>query len=315
MFNLQNFNPIGLEYRRFKMRIVNFNIFLFICIFCMTTSIKAEPVPSDVKKCIAFIFRSDDNQNYAIGTGFFVGYKHTDKSDISIFLVTARHVLFDEKGNKHSHLFLRMNERGTGIAKDFNIIDSDAWFFHENESAVDIAVQPISPGNADFKYISSKHFITKEIIENNQIEVGDEVFYPGLLTYHMGREKISPIVRFGKLALITDEETIDGQFYHFIDSGNIPGHSGAPVFLWASPTRLASQGAVGPRIFGLYGIVVGVIEYNKKLEVTIPRKTYHQNIPLDSRSGGITAIVPVKFLFEILNSSQIKNKIGLSHSN
>lgn len=297
-----------------NIRILQICAFLFILGF--TVILKAEPIPTNVNKCIAFILKSETNENQPIGTGFFVSYKYPERNDVHYtFLVTAKHVLFDDEGNRHSRLLLRMNDKATGIAKDFDIINPNAWFFHKNVAAVDIAVQPLFPKDADILYVSSKHFVTNDLLEKNKIDIGDDVFYSGLLSYHIGKEKISPIVRFGKLALITDEKTIDGKFYNFIDSGNIPGHSGAPVFLWATPSRSADQFVLVSRIFGLYGIVVGVLEYNKKLEAKIPRKTYHQKIPIDQRSGGITAIVPIKFLSEILESSQIKNAIGLSNTN
>jgi hypothetical protein len=298
------------------MKIRIFHISTVLLFLGFTVLLKAEPIPINVNKCVAFILKSEATEKQPIGTGFFVGYKYPERNDVSyIFFVTAKHVLFDDEGNRHSHLLLRMNDKATGSAKDFNVIKPNAWFFHRNAEAVDIAVQPLKPKDADFLYVSSKLFITNDLIEKNKIGIGDDVFYSGLLSYHIGKKKISPIVRFGKLALITDEKTIDGQFYNYIDSGNIPGHSGAPVFLWATPSRSASQIVAGSRIFGLYGIVVGVVEYNKKLEATIPRKTYHQRIPIDARSGGITAMVPIKFLSEILESSQIKTAIGLSNTN
>ena len=288
-----------------------------LLIFLLSTvMLHAEPIPISVNKSVAFIVKPEGNENIPIGTGFFVGYKYPEKNDVHyIFFVTAKHVLYDKQGNQHSHLLLRMNDKATGLAKDFDIINPNAWFFHENTTAIDVAVQPLKPRDADFLYVSSEYFVTKDLLVRSKISIGDEVFYSGLLSYHMGRERITPIVRFGKLSLLTDEKTLDGNFYHFIDSGNIPGHSGSPVFLWATPTREAGTVVAGSRVFGLYGVVSGVIEYDKELKATVPRQTYHQAIARDVRSGGITAIVPVKYLTEILESSQIKTAIGLRRTN
>jgi hypothetical protein len=52
-----------------------------------------------------------------------------------------------------------------------------------------------------------------------------------------------------------------------------------------------------------------------KLKVTVPRQTIQHLIPLAARSGGITAIVPIKYLSEILESLQIKTAIGLRAPN
>lgn len=277
----------------------------------------SEPIPDQVRKCVAYIVKpgKEANKNTPVGTGFFVGYRYAEIPDkIYSFLVTARHVLFDDKGKLHRHLLLRLNDKNTGRARDFDILRMNAWFQHEKDGqAVDIAVQPLLPREADFLYISSSDFVTEELLSKQKIGIGDELFYTGLLSYHSGREKIAPIVRFGRLALTTSEKTVDNKYYHFIDSGNIPGHSGSPVFLWATATRVPGQIVVGSRIFGLYGIVSGVLEYEKTLKATVPRETERRVILLDARSGGITAVVPVRYLREILTGSRIKKAIGIIH--
>jgi len=293
---------------------------IFIYLFAIVLSVVAfaEPIPQNVRRCIVYLVKPEPDHNKPIGTGFFVGHKYSNKSDNTyIFLVTAKHVLLDNKGKRHSRLLVRMNEKSTTQAKDFDILNSNRWFFHKDVNSVDIAVQPLLPKDGDFLLVSSKDFVTNDLVNTKQIGIGDEVFYSGLLSYHVGREKIAPIVRFGRLALVTDEKTIDGKYYHFIDAGNIPGHSGSPVFLWATPTRSSRGFVVGSRIFGLYGIVSGALEYNKQLKVTMPKPTTKKPtqmpVPIDARSGGITAVVPVQYLVEILESPPLLNVLGIKN--
>jgi len=276
----------------------------------------SEPIPNEVRKCVAFIVKPGAERNKPIATGFFIGYKYDENPNkIYIFLVTARHALIDDKGMPHTDLLLRMNDKKTGGAKDFNLINPKAWFLHEKiEKSVDIAVQPLFPKEADFLVIPPKYFVTEELLKNNNIGIGDDVFFTGLLSYHSGSTKISPIVRFGKLALLTNEKTVDDKYYHFLDSGNIPGHSGSPVFLWTTPTRRQGKLIIGSRIFGLYGVVSGMLEYKKALEVTVPKQTRKQIVPVDARSSGITAIVPIKYLFEILEGYRLKKVLGILDS-
>ena len=284
----------------------------FLIVFCFLIELRAEPIPEDVNQCIAYIVKPENSEAKPIGTAFFIGYNYPEQANkYYIFLVTAKHVLFDDTGIQHPRLLVRMNDKFTGHARDYDIINPRNWFFHENTTAVDIAVQPVLPKDAKFLYIASKDFITEQVLTNRKIGIGDEVFYSGLLSYHSGQDKIAPVVRFGKLALITNEITVDGKFYNFIDAGNIPGHSGAPVFLWASPARESNALVAGSRIFGLYGVVSGVIEYSKELKLVMPKQTGQSMIPVDARSGGITAIVPVKYLVEILEGSRTKTAIGL----
>ena len=51
---------------------------------------------------------------------------------------------------------------------------------------------------------------------------------------------------------------------------------------------------------------------NMGLKATIPKITASKMIPIDARSGGITAIVPVKYLIDILESSALKRAIGIT---
>lgn len=287
--------------------------FVLLVLFMPVYTVKSEPIPEDVNKCVAYIVKPENGDNQPIGTGFFIGFNYPEQADkYFVFLVTAKHVIYDEKGVLHPHLLVRMNSKLDGHLKDYDIVKNNNWFFHKDSNAVDIAVQPLLPKDAQFLFILSKDFVTEKTIEDNKIGIGDDVFYSGMLSYHSGREKVTPVVRFGRIALVTDEPTIDGRYYNFIDAGNIPGHSGSPVFLWASPSRRANALVAGSRIFGLYGVVSGVIEYTKELQVVLPKQTKINAIPVDSRNGGITAIIPVKYLNEILESDQVKKRLGLS---
>lgn len=298
------------------MKSMRITLFTTICltILIMSPAIMiAQPIPQNVLKCVAYIVKPGNQNIEPIGTAFFIGYKYADTSNKHyVFLVTARHVLFEKDGKLHSRLQLRMNDKKTGRVKDYNILKPNLWFFHQNQDAIDIAIQPLLPNDADFLFISSNDFATSKLLDAKKIGIGDDVFYAGLLTYQSGREKIAPVVRFGKLALLIDEPTIDGKYYHFLDAGNIPGHSGSPVFLWATPTRETSGSfVIGSRIFGLYGVVSGIVEYSRELKAIIPKETKSGAIPLDARSGGLTGVVPVKYLIEILESTGVRAAIGV----
>lgn len=289
---------------------------MIICVIIASLVVRievaAEPIPENIVKCVGYIVKPGIKENTPIGTGFFVAYKYRESTDkFYVFLVTAKHVLFDEKGQPHSHLLVRMNDRVTGHPKDFDILNSDRWFFHDDATGVDIAIHPLLPREADFLFVPPDLFVTKDLLIKNKIGIGDDVFYTGLLPYQSGSERIAPIVRFGRIALVTDERSIEGRYYHFIDAGNIPGHSGSPVFLWATATRQPGSIVVGPRIFGLYGIVSGVLEYSKELKFVLPKQTQSNPIPVDTSSGGVTVIVPVKYLVEMLESPQMKKMLDL----
>ena len=75
------------------------------------------------------------------------------------------------------------------------------WFFHEDYQSVDIAVHPLLPSKADFLYVKSEDIVTDNFMKEKKIGIGDDIFYIGLLSYLSGKDRISPIVRFGRLSL------------------------------------------------------------------------------------------------------------------
>lgn len=281
-----------------------------------TSTLWAEPVPKQTLHCIGYLTTPDPQStkdkplpNVLAGTAFVVGYEYKERpSTAYLFLVTARHVLFDAKGQRLSKLSLRMNHKETSKAFDFGPLKNNRWVLAP-DPAVDLAIYLGLPKQASYLRVPNSLFVTDQDVTQNSIGVGDEVFFVGLLPYHAGQEKITPIVRFGRLALLTEEKTTDGKYYHFIDADNLPGHSGAPVFLWATPTRTAGHLVAGSRIMKLWGVVSGMIEYPKPLKAVNVRPT--ARIPIDYRSGGVTVVVPIKHLEEILQSDQVRRALGI----
>lgn len=275
----------------------------------------AEPIPESARDTVAYVVLpgTPDGSRKAtpIGTAFFVatGYPGV-KDKVWVYLVTARHVLFDEQKRRHPKLLLRVNDKEFHRAKDLDVLRTEEWFFHERPDEVDIAVHPLLPSEADFKFVTNNDFVTDELITKKRIGIGDDLFYLGLLSYDADSDRISPVARFGHLALTPNGPTLDGRAYHFIDANNMPGHSGSPVFLWATAARSSSQLVASPRIFGLYGVVSGVVEYQKDLKARAPKETSGTNIPIDYRSAGLTAVVPVKYLVEILNRKELRSAVG-----
>ena len=292
------------------------SLIVLILLVWPSSPLWSEPIPDKTLQCIGYLTMPNpqstkDNPlaNVLVGTAFAVGYEYKERSDIAyLFLVTARHVLFDDKGQRHSKLYLRMNHKETSKAFDFGPLKNNRWVL-SSDPAVDLAIYIGIPKQASYLRVPNSLFVTDRDVNQNSIGIGDEVFFVGLLPYHAGQEKITPIVRFGRLALLTEEQTTDGKYYHFIDADNLPGHSGAPLFLWATPTRTAGQLAAGPRIMKLWGVVSGMVEYPKPLKAVNLRPTTRTLI--DYRSGGVTAVVPIKHLEKILQSHQVQKAVGI----
>lgn len=67
---------------------------------------------TEAKKCTTFIFlEKEQGKLIPNGTGFFVGVKNEENTNVyNVYLVTAKHVLRDEKGNYFPSIVIRLNK-------------------------------------------------------------------------------------------------------------------------------------------------------------------------------------------------------------
>ncbi len=75
-------------------------------------------------------------------------------------------------------------------------------------------------------------FATDEIIKDQNIGLGDEVFITGLFGYVAGSQKNIPIVRVGNIAMMPDEKVpTEGEPMeaYLIEARSMGGLSGSPV--------------------------------------------------------------------------------------
>jgi hypothetical protein len=163
----------------------------------------------DIKKSVSFIFIPDGtNRLKPNGTGFFVGVKHVDNENVfSVYFVTAKHVLQDKDGRYFPEIVLRLNKK-EGDSHLIKVTLKDIKIFEHQDKDVDIALFNCLPDQNiyDFKFIPDNLIANKQVIARNEISEGDEVFFAGLFTSHIGQKKNQPIIRFGRVALISDEK-------------------------------------------------------------------------------------------------------------
>lgn len=278
------------------------------------------PIPQDVKQAVTFIFVPDESdQPKPHGTGFFIGVTNEqDPNRVNLYLVTAKHVLTQKKTKSFfNHVWVRMNKKRGGSQRvkiPLSGVRAARVYTHEDPN-VDIAVIPVppDPNIFDFKYIPEKLITTREMFEDLKVAEGDEIFFVGLFTGYYGIERNYPIVRFGRVALITDEkipwgQTKDGKStllnLYLIETQSFGGSSGSPVFFWLDPTRDPKKLVFGaPKLF-LGGVMIGHYSGMKPVELL---KT--NAFPLAARENlGIAGVIPAYSLHEILFSDEVKNR-------
>ena len=195
---------------------------------------------TNFKKATVFLgeVASNKKSEYLVGTGFLIIVKNV------FHLVTARHVIFDEKGNERN-LKVFCNTKGGGmIAFDFQFVKNKLkelynlnpeWIIEEG---IDITVLPFvaNLGEMDCKFIPEESFL-----DINELYETLDVFYisfqPGL-TQPSREKKISPIIRRGTISKIENEKVF------WIDGFAFPGNSGSPVFVLPSVIRRKNGGFI-----------------------------------------------------------------------
>ncbi len=132
-------------------------------------------IPTEVKQSVTFLFApGQQGSTVPNGTGFFVGVPDTANKDRFFgYLVTARHVLHDGRGNLSPEVFVRLNKRGGGselVKIPLSGAEAVPIATHADDS-VDIAVLPILPPPDVFevKAIPDSMITTKEVFQKQKI--------------------------------------------------------------------------------------------------------------------------------------------------
>jgi len=268
----------------------------------------ATTIPSQVKDIVTFIFiKAPNGQLVPNGTGFFVGVKsEQDTAKSFVYLVTAKHVLQDSSKQYYDSVYIRLNKKDSGSEFIQIPVKENTTVFLHQDPTVDIAVIPALPDQKifDFKMLPEEMLTTKELFEKNHIKEGDEVFFTGLFTGHVGAKKNYPIVRFGRVAMLTDEKIEwEGELVdlYLVETQSFGGNSGAPVFFYLGAIRDPGVIRVGtPKLF-LAGVMKG--SFNKGNPISVVQTN---TIPIAYENLGIAAVVPAYNLHEILFSDKLR---------
>jgi hypothetical protein len=185
--------------------------------------------------CVVYLYPDEvkaQEGSRAGGSGFLVHVpaKRLESKGI-IFAVTNRHVI--ASGANTIWLNTKMGTIDT--------IDPDPrhWYCHPDGD--DIAVTPIRVNNAEHLYNNlalDRDFLTKGLITEYNIGIGDETFVVGRFISHEGKQRNLPTARFGNIAQMPLEPIIDNGFAQesfLIEARSIGGYSGSPVFVYVDP--------------------------------------------------------------------------------
>jgi hypothetical protein len=206
-----------------------------------------------VRNCVAFLGRKHGGEDRIVATAFFLSLK-MDRFYFP-YLITAAHIIEHTKSLDYSDdgiIYLHLNTNtGTRIKPIHTEIEK--WYIHPIDKAMDVAVLPFEPlpelGHSIHPLFESPEFEIEP--QRWRIDIGTDVFIPGLFLRHRGRQRNIPILRTGTIAALPDKmEPVDigdestGEERniraYLIETHSLGGLSGSPVF--ANPIDIVSKG-------------------------------------------------------------------------
>jgi Trypsin-like peptidase domain len=308
-----------------------------------------QSVPQDIKKTVIFIYPLDKDGDSAkfksnsiakldkgekpmpVGTGFLAGVKIPSSKDQYIgYIVTNKHVIKSPDGKSFlPAIALRLNLNKGGVENvAVKIITEGVYknvFSHKDES-VDLAVILIPPGVNQLKYdvsvVPQEWITSKEDYKSLNIAEGSEVFFTGLFVSHIGEQRNYPIVRFGRVALVTDEKVNwNGALtdLYLMEVSSHGGNSGSPVFFFLGPNREPGKIIIGGPVIKLAGIMQGYFNELGQIGFMQPTRSPQAEqqqgqqpksppVPVTILNSGIAAVVPAYKLQEILFGEELIQK-------
>jgi hypothetical protein len=165
------------------------------------------------------------------GSGFLVAVRLKENPDWwDCYVVTNWHVI-----QKAKSPVIRLNRRDGSVECIQTI--AEQWFRHTDGD--DVAVLPLDVEFENLRVwtINSEDFVTPQRIFDEDIGIGDDVVMIGRFVNHEGRQKNSPAVRFGNIAMMAEEKIITdnglAQEAFLVEVRSLPGYSGSAVLLYS----------------------------------------------------------------------------------
>lgn len=253
-----------------------------------------------LKSIISIEQINSNGEQKPIGTGFIINTskKHT-------VLVTAKHVVKDDKGKIRPNIAFRINTK-SNTSKILNAktlvqhvpsikysVDQ-GWFFSDSS---DIACRFLyTPVDSDILAIP-----VVEFINYSDINVASNILILGFPLGLRDEKYSKPIARSG---IIARKDNLE----YLADAFIFPGNSGGPAIY--VPLVKFGKGFNSQLINKekLVGLVVSSISYK---DIAISSQTKRPRVIFEENTG-LCKIVPIEFLSEILNRPdfiEVENKI------
>ena len=244
-----------------------------------------------LKDIVTFLYREENGEYLPIGTAFHVlivqggaGFNH---------VVTCKHVVRPVLED-HQPVYARLH-RSDRLGVEYRPLE-DSWTYHDDES-VDLAVLPTRPTGEPISLaaIGEGELLTRETLQKGGqlLCEGDDVFFIGLFEPFTGQDRNLPIVRFGKIAMLTDQP-LQGEYglaeCYLLECQAFPFNSGSPVFC-----TVLENGLI---VHKLLAVIVGYFPKEQRVHLGAQGLSVFAHV-------GISTAVPVDKLHEILHGERL----------
>jgi hypothetical protein len=275
----------------------------------------------DITQCLGFLVTKTTDE-IPEGTAFFLSVpSEAFPSAKYYYLVTARHVITDDRGKLIPKMFLRVNTKAGG-RKDIRL--DEEWICHRNKD-IDVAVMPISapssefewaynfyapPGSEDSEGQRDNSLADQQVVDEWGIGIGDELRVVGLFSKRVGNKRNLPVVRSGIIAAMP-EEPIEAQVMrggklvkitfdaYLAELRSIGGLSGSPVFVAVEKLRKGRNILDGfVYKFFLLGMIRGHWHYEKQSSFITSAAVRPKDI--EQVNMGMALVTPIADVLEVL---------------
>jgi hypothetical protein len=167
------------------------------------------------------------------GSGFLVAVPHeTNPSDTSGYIVSNKHVVEDCDTPT-----IRIN-RKDGTKPECIVTHQDEW--KTPTDGHDIAVLPLKAAWQELNIMPLflELFVDREKVVSEDIGIGDDTVMVGRFISHDGKQRNTPAVRFGNIAMMDGEKIVHPRYRteqesFLIEIRSLPGYSGSGVLIYS----------------------------------------------------------------------------------
>ncbi|MDA2916689.1 serine protease [Nitrospinae bacterium AH_259_B05_G02_I21] len=268
-------------------------------------------VPPEIKKSVAFVCCNTKDGMRLAGTAFFVHLPvGGDIGGVFVYLVTAKHIIDKIKETSIDQLvYIRVNLKDR--AADFIKVPMADLKFHPEDASVDVAViqMPTFGDLVDIRTVPLDLMVaTDEVIAEEGIDIGDEVFLVGLFSEHYGSRRNIPILRVGNIAQMPEEPIMTSMGLmeaYLIEARSIGGISGSPVFVHLGGIRTTFKGEAQSSKFDYAYYLLGLMHGHWDLPAPDADMLVEDILTDERINMGIAIVVPIQKILEVINQEEL----------